>query len=97
MKLKKSKENVLISGLLGGIGEYFRVDPTKIRIGFVVFVLLTGGPYLIPLYIIGAVLVPKADPKNKKNEDDEIIDKSSIDEHNADNISEIKEDDWSDF
>lgn len=90
MTLRKSRENVLVSGVLGGLGEYFKVDPTFIRIAFVVLLFLDFS-ILVPLYIIGAIIIPKANPKDVK------IDKGPINKHNKDNMSEIKEDDWSDF
>jgi phage shock protein C len=37
-KLYKSKNDKVISGLIGGLGEYFDVDPVLIRLGFVVVV-----------------------------------------------------------
>lgn len=90
MKLRKSRENVLVSGVLGGLGEYFHVDPTIIRIIFVLL-FFANVSIVIPLYIIGAILMPKADRKDKK------IDKSPTDTHNVKDVSEINEDDWSDF
>lgn len=90
MKLRRSRENVLISGVLGGLGEYFGVDPTFIRIGFVVLVFLDIS-ILVPLYIAGAIIIPKAPRKDKK------IDKGPIDEHNIKDRPVINEDDWSDF
>lgn len=90
MKLRRSRENAVVSGVLGGLGEYFKVDPTIIRIGFVVLLFLDFS-ILIPLYIIGSIIIPKVNLKDKE------IDKSSIHKHNMDNVSEINEDDWSDF
>lgn len=94
MKLRRSRENVLISGVLGGLGEYFTIDPTILRIGFVLFVFLNVS-VLIPLYIIGAIIIPKEDPK--PNRDKNKIDKSPIDEHNMGTNTKINDDDWSDF
>ena len=36
-RLCKSNRNRTIFGVCGGIGEYFNVDPTLIRIGFIAF------------------------------------------------------------
>lgn len=90
MKLRRSRENVVIAGILGGLGESFNVDPTILRIGFVILVFLDVS-ILIPLYIIGSIIIPKAKRKDKK------IDKAPIEQHNMDNLSEINEEDWSDF
>jgi len=54
-KLTKSNQK-MIFGVCGGIAEYFEVDPTLIRILWVIS-LFTFGIGLIP-YIIMAIIVP---------------------------------------
>ena len=56
-KLTKSSTEKRVAGVAGGIAEYFDIDPTLVRL---VFVLLTiaGGPGL-PLYIILALVLPE--------------------------------------
>jgi len=34
--LVRSKYDRVISGVCGGIGEYFNIDPTIVRLGFVI-------------------------------------------------------------
>ena len=41
-KLRRSKKNKVIAGVCGGIGEYLDVDPTVIRLVWVVFTLFSG-------------------------------------------------------
>ncbi len=49
----------MIAGVCGGIAEYFGVDPTLVRIGFVLLSLLsTGFPGLL-VYIILAFVMPE--------------------------------------
>ena len=36
-RLFRSRENKMICGVCGGIGEFFGVDPTLIRLAFVLF------------------------------------------------------------
>lgn len=55
-KLYRSSTERMIAGVAGGLGEYFNLDPTLIRILFVVLAIF-GGPGLI-LYIIMALIVP---------------------------------------
>jgi len=56
-KLTKSKDKV-ISGVLGGIAEYFGWDPTLIRAAYVVISIAgIGSPIL--LYFILAIIMPK--------------------------------------
>lgn len=56
-KLYRSRNNRMIAGVCAGLAEYFNVDPTIIRLIFVL-VGLAGGPGLI-LYIIMAIVVPE--------------------------------------
>lgn len=58
-KLTKSTTDVQIAGVCAGIAEYFEVDPTLIRLGFVVITLLgVGSP--IFLYLVLALLMPES-------------------------------------
>lgn len=55
-KLYRSRTDATISGVSGGLGHYFNVDPTIFRVLFVIFTLL-GGPGIV-LYIILWVIMP---------------------------------------
>jgi phage shock protein C len=59
-KLHRSKENKVVSGLIGGVGEYFEVDPVIIRLFWIVIVVLTGVVPGIIAYLLGIFVVPKA-------------------------------------
>jgi phage shock protein PspC (stress-responsive transcriptional regulator) len=54
-KLYKSKNRV-ISGVCGGIAEYFGIDPTLVRIGWALLIFFGGSGILI--YIICACIMP---------------------------------------
>ena len=56
-RLYKSNENRMIDGVCGGIAEYFNMDPTLIRLGWVLFCAL-GGSGIIA-YIIAAIIIPR--------------------------------------
>ena len=56
-KLYKSNVNRMVNGVCGGIAEYFDVDPTLIRLAWVVFCAM-GGSGLIA-YIIAAIIIPR--------------------------------------
>ncbi len=56
-KLTKSATDKKISGVCGGIAEYFGIDATLIRVLWAVFALL-GGTGLIA-YILCAILIPQ--------------------------------------
>ena len=56
-KLHKSNTNKTLDGVCAGIGEYFGIDPTVIRLAWVVFSLLGGSGILA--YIICAIIIPR--------------------------------------
>lgn len=56
-KLYKSRSNRQISGVCGGIGEYFKIDPTVIRVIWAVLALCFGTGILA--YIICALVIPE--------------------------------------
>lgn len=58
-KLKRSIANRMIAGVCGGIAEYFDLDPTLVRVAYVVLSLLTGGFPGIFVYIVLWVIVPE--------------------------------------
>lgn len=60
-KLYKSNKNKMICGVCGGIGEFFGIDPTLVRLGWVVFCALGGSGILA--YIIAAIIIPR-NPEN---------------------------------
>ena len=106
MRLTRSRDDVVVSGVLGGLGEYFNIDPTLLRIGFVILAFVGVGA-VIPLYVLGAIIIPKApiereSKKRRHNRDrEEVSNKDS--KRKKDNVNrkekvnEINEDDWSDF
>lgn len=56
-RLYRSRSNRMIAGVCGGIGEYFDVDPTLIRLGWAILVVLGVG---ILAYILAWVIIPEA-------------------------------------
>ena len=56
-QLYKSSTNKKVAGVCGGIGEYFGIDPTIVRLGFVALSLLAGGG--LAVYIIAAIIMPE--------------------------------------
>ena len=57
-RLYKSNENRMVNGVCGGIAEYFNVDPTLVRLGWILFCALGGSGFLA--YIIAAIIIPRA-------------------------------------
>lgn len=56
-KLYKSNRNKMQCGVCGGVGEFFGIDPTLVRLGWVAFCALGGSGILA--YIIAAIIVPQ--------------------------------------
>jgi len=54
-KLYLSENNKKIAGVCGGIGEYFNVDPTLIRLGWIIFCLI-GGAGILGYFIAWAII-----------------------------------------
>ena len=46
----------MLAGVCGGIAEYFNIDPTLVRLAWVVFCALGGSGLLA--YIIMAIIMP---------------------------------------
>ena len=57
-RLYKSNVNKKLAGVCGGIAEYFEIDPTLVRLGWVLFTCLGGSGLLA--YIICALVIPDA-------------------------------------
>lgn len=60
-KLYRSNHDVMLSGVLGGLAEYFNIDSTLVRLIFVVLLIFTAGLPLTVLYIAAAIIIPKSD------------------------------------
>lgn len=56
-RLYKSNENKVLDGVCGGIAEYFNLDPTLVRLGWILFVALGGSGVLA--YLIACIIMPR--------------------------------------
>lgn len=57
-KLTKSSNNRVITGVLGGFGEYLNVKPNTLRIIYLIITALTSFIPGIVIYLMLAVLMP---------------------------------------
>lgn len=64
-KLYRSNDKQL-AGVCGGIGEYFDLDPTLIRLAWIIVTILTGIAPGIVGYIIAAAVIPIEPETTKK-------------------------------
>lgn len=107
-KLTKSATDRQVSGVLGGIAEYFGIDSTIVRVVFLIFAFAgVGSP--IFLYIILAILLPEPNRygeqgrpyDNRRNYRDAYRsrprDSQARPRKEAKPVRKDEEDDWSDF
>jgi phage shock protein C len=72
-KLYRSSKDKMISGVCGGIAEYFNIDPTLVRIGVVILGFASFFTFFFG-YIICAIVMPEK-PYDEEEEDVEVYDK----------------------
>jgi phage shock protein C len=58
-KLYLSENDRKLSGVCGGIGEYFESDPTLVRLAWILLTVLTGVVPGIIGYIVAALVIPR--------------------------------------
>lgn len=56
-RLIRVNNGKMICGVCAGIGKYFNIDPTLVRLGFVVLTCFAGGGLLA--YLVAAIIIPK--------------------------------------
>lgn len=56
-RLYKIEEGKKLDGVCGGIAEYFDIDPTLVRLAWILFSAFVGSG--IVAYIIAAIVMPK--------------------------------------
>lgn len=66
-RLTRSRSNRIIGGVCGGLGEYFDIDPTLIRIAFIALILLGMGSPILG-YILLWIIIPREDKVAAKND-----------------------------
>ena len=57
-RLTRSTSNRMIAGVCAGLGEYFGIDPTVVRLLFVLGLFTLHGGILLA-YLIMAIVVPE--------------------------------------
>ena len=58
-KLRKSSTEKMISGVCGGIAEYFDVDPTLVRVGYVGLSIFSAVFPGLLVYIVLMLIMPE--------------------------------------
>lgn len=50
--------DAVLFGVCGGIAEYFGIDPTLVRLAWVLFCAMGGSGFVA--YIVAAIIIPRA-------------------------------------
>ncbi len=58
-QLTRSTSDRMIAGVCAGLGEYLNIDPTVVRLLFVLGFFLSGGFGMVIAYLILALVVPE--------------------------------------
>jgi len=61
-RLYRSRSDRMIGGVLGGLGTYLGIDPTWVRIAYVILAVLTSFGPAILVYVLAMIIVPE-EPK----------------------------------
>ncbi|NOZ71731.1 MAG: PspC domain-containing protein [Chloroflexi bacterium] len=56
-RLYRSRKDQMIAGVCGGIGEYLNIDPTLVRLAFLLLAIWGGGGVLA--YLIAWIVIPE--------------------------------------
>jgi phage shock protein C len=67
-KLYRSTKNKILGGVCGGLGEYFDIDPSLVRLLWLVVVFMGGSGVLI--YIILWIILPEGENLSKEVKND---------------------------
>lgn len=60
-RLRRSRSNKMIAGVVGGLAEYFGFDPTIMRVLYVVLSIISVAFPGLLVYVILWVILPEAD------------------------------------
>lgn len=55
-RLYRSRKDRVFAGVCGGLAQYFNIDPTWVRLIFIIFLILGGSAILV--YLIMWLIVP---------------------------------------
>lgn len=102
-RLTKSPNNVVLTGTLAGIAEWLGIDPTIVRVIYVVAsCIFIGSP--IVLYILLAVLIPSGRVRNNGyghqnpyNRNTRNANPYANEQKQRKQAEKVNDDDWSDF
>lgn len=56
-RVYRSQDDRIVAGIIGGLGKYFNIDPTILRLAFVAGLFMSAGT-LTFVYIIAIFIIP---------------------------------------
>lgn len=77
--LTRSRTNKVFAGIMGGLGEFFGIDPVLIRLGYLIITVFSGFVPGIIGYLLAILIVPEAPlatpskPVEKASDDTEAV------------------------
>jgi len=69
-KLYRSEKNRILAGICGGLGEYLNIDPTALRIVWLLIVIFSGIFPGVIAYIIAIFIIPPEPSSREAHEAD---------------------------
>ncbi|MEO8636593.1 MAG: PspC domain-containing protein [Gemmatimonadales bacterium] len=60
--LRRSTSNSMIAGVVGGLAERFDLDPTMLRVVYVIVSILSAAFPGILVYLVLWMIIPRAEP-----------------------------------
>ena len=60
-RLTRSSRHKMIAGVCGGLAEYFQLDPTAVRVAYVILSIISAAFHGILAYIILMFVMPPPD------------------------------------
>jgi phage shock protein C len=58
-KFRRSRKEKMVGGVCGGLAEYFNIDPSLMRVFWILITMLSGFLFGIILYIVLIIIIPE--------------------------------------
>lgn len=72
-KLYRSTDNKIFAGVIGGLGDYFDIDPSLLRIIWLIILVFTGFIPGIIVYLLAIFVMPGYPTEQKRSGVDDVI------------------------
>ena len=100
-RLTKSSNNIVFTGTLAGIGEWLGIDPTIVRVLYVIISFFSAGFPGFLLYIVLAVIMPSGRTSSRPYQSNDynrnVRNENPYKGSQRKQAEKMDDDDWSDF